>query len=224
MDILKVFVDEPAPLGVLAGPDAASLHDLLAATNGAPAYGRAYLAGTHLPDSPAAALRVGLTALGDSEAYTRPLLAWAGARTWTRLGHDGRASGLIAPEAAALLRAPGHTVALAVADGPVAADRLAAALAGTGRDAQTALRAALDADASLAILQPEPAHDGADWSLVARSPLRETLVAALRAAPVRPGTRRFVVPHRSARGEHTFYFEQWGLDAPPRGTEEILTP
>lgn len=60
------------------------------------------------------------------------------------------------------------------------------------------------------LLRAEPAHDGHDWSLFAARPLAEGVTEAFRTAT--PGTARFVIPQRQARGEHKFYFERYDLD------------
>lgn len=226
MDILKVFLDEPAVLDVLAPIDggsssSVSLDELVRGATNSPGYGRAYFAGTRLPDHPGESLKVGATALTDPSAFIRPLLEWAGLRQWMLLRSDGTTIWPTRAETAPFLSNPVRVAVLACSDGPVDSVRLANAIGGEGRDGKAALRAALDTDETLALLIPEPAHDGHDWSLVARSPLREALVAELRAVPARPDLRIFVVPHRKARSEHTFYFEQWSLDNPPEGTEEI---
>ena len=222
MDIVKVFIEEPAGLEALVGddePDAlrrgaalGSLDALLGGGAFESDYARAYLAGTRLGPPQ----RVGLTALDDAEAFVQPLLAWAGERAWTALDAEGHRLGLIPAEAAARLRRPHGTAALAV--GPADGETLARAAAGARRDAVPALRELLDGGA--AVLLPERAHDGHDWALFARRPLRDALVAALRARPAQ-GARRFVVPYQEARGEHRFYFEQWQLDALPDYVEEV---
>jgi hypothetical protein len=225
MDVVKVFVEEPAALGGGAspvpagdGPADGSIEAFLASVR-APAspFARAYLAGTHLADGERP--RVGLTAVGASEVWTDPLLAWAAGRTWTQLTRGGRAAGVLDREALDALRVPASTLALALADGPVPADILATVVLGDATDAADALRTLLNADVAVAVLLPEPAHDGHDWSLVARSPLRGPLIEAFRSHPAGPGVRRFVVPR--VRGEARFYFEQWALDALPAGAEEV---
>ena len=67
------------------------------------------------------------------------------------------------------------------------------------------------------------AHTRLMWEAVFRWlgwPLRERLVAAFRRHPA-PGVRRFVLPYRRARSEHTFYFERWTLDDLPDWIEEL---
>lgn len=222
MDIVKVFIDEPTGLESLVrddDPDAhrrgvelGSLDDLLAGATFESDYARAYFAGTHLGPP----LRIGLTALSDAEAFVQPLLAWAGGRPWTRLDENGTTSGLLPAEAATTLRQPGSTAALAI--GPVEGLALATAASGPRREAIPALRTLLNGGA--AVLLPESAHDGFDWSLFARRPLQESLVSAFAAHPA-DRVRRFIVPYQKARGEHKFYFEQWQLDALPNYVEEV---
>ena len=220
MDVVKVFTEEPIGLEALvpdAEPDARrrsaeapSLDAFLAGLD-AP-YARVYLAGTHLGPP----RRVGLTALDDAEAWVRPLLTWAAGRDWTALDADGTTRGLIAAEAAAVLRQPGAVGALAL--GPAPHGALADAAGGDRRDRLPALRAVLDAGA--AVLFPEPAFDGRDWSLFATAPLRDPLAHAFRQHPA-PDARRLFAPYRRARGEHTFYLEQWALDDLPDWAEEV---
>jgi len=235
MDVIKVFTEEPIGLEALVpddapdarrrdAPPAASLEAFMAGLD-AP-YARAYLAGTHLGDgsagAPHAGRRVGLTALDGAEAWVRPLLAWAAGRSWTVLDAGGITRGLTTAEAAAALRRPDGIRALAL--GPVPPGALADAAGDPAdgpsqrRDRLPALRILLDAGA--AVFFAEPAFDGVDWSLFARAPLREPLVVAFRAHPA-PGVRRFLAPYRRARGEHTFYFEQWALDALPDWAVEV---
>lgn len=229
MDVVKVFTEEPVGLEALVpdaepdarrrGAEAPTLEAFLASL--APPYARAYLAGTRLGDGAAVPRRVGLTSLDDAEAWLRPLLDWAGGRGWTALGLDGASRPLTDAEApGALLRA--DVRALAVGPAPHA-PLLEAAGGGAGegasrRDQLPALRAVLDAGA--AALFPEPAHDGHDWSLFARAPLRGPLVEALRRHPA-PDAVRLVAPYRRARGEHTFYLEQWALEALPDWAERV---
>lgn len=225
MDVVKVFIEEPVGLETLVpdteadarrrGVEFGSLESLLA--RGAEPdsdYARAYLAGTHLGE----VRRIGLTALADAEAWLQPVLDWAGSRAWSRLGADGAVSGLLLPEAAGYLRRPGDTRALAL--GPVPGDLLAASAAGERRDALPALRGALDAAPEAAVLFPESAHDGHDWSLFTHRPLRQPLVEAFGRHPA-PDARRIVAPFQRARGEHTFYLEQWTLGALPVWAEEV---
>ena len=229
MDIVKVFIEEPVGLESLVrdddpdahrrGTELGSLDALLAGTTFESDYARAYLAGTHLGPP----LRIGLTALSDAQSYIRPMLAWVGDRPWTRLSRAGDTVGLLSPEAATALRQPEGTAALAVGpvDGlepKVGASQLAMAASGPRREAIPALRSVLDSGTS--VLLPEPAHDGVDWSLFTKQPLREALASAFASHPA-GGARRFMVPYQKARGEHKFYFEQWQLDALPDYVEEV---
>ena len=220
MDVIKVFTEEPAELEALApdlDPDARgraaperSLEALLSLPNAA--YARAYLAGTVLgPER-----RVGLTALRDPAAWTHPLRAWAGGREWSA-AVGGPRQKLPAEDVARVLHRPGaHGPVAALAIGPVPPGALAEVV-GDRREHVGALRALLDA--GCAVLFPEPAHDGHDWSLFAPAPLAAPLVRAFRQ---RPGTARcLTAPIRRVRGEHRFYLEQWALDALPEGVEEI---
>ena len=75
-------------------------------------------------------------------------------------------------------------------------------------------------DGGAVVLFPEQAHDGFDWSLFSATPVKDRLVAALRAHPG-DGVRRFVMPYRRARSEHKFYFDRWTLDALPEWVEEL---
>ncbi len=222
MDVIKVFTEEPVGLEALVPDDdpdarrraaAPATLDAFMAGLSAP-YARAYLAGTHLGET----RRVGLTALDDAQAWVQPLLSWAAGRDGSALAADGTVRGVALAETASLLSRPGDVRALAL--GPAAPDALAAASGGPGlrRDHLPALRALLDGGAS--VLFPETAFDGWDWSLFSRAPLRDPLVDAFRRHPA-PTVRRFVVPYRRARGEHTFYFEQWALDALPDWAEEV---
>ncbi|GAB5536470.1 MAG: hypothetical protein Rubg2KO_27190 [Rubricoccaceae bacterium] len=229
MDIVKVFIEEPAGLEALVrddNPDAhrrdvelGSLEALLAGSPFKSDYARAYLAGTHM----GAPLRIGLTALADAEAFIQPLLAWAGDRPWTHLSRAGDRTGLLPAEAATHLRQPigrrrqpDDTAALAI--GPVDGLALATAASGPRRESVPALRTLLDANAT--VLLPEAAHDGFDWSLFTKRPLRDSIASSFAAHPAN-GARRFIVPYQKARGEHKFYFEQWQLDALPDYVEEV---
>ena len=241
MDIVKLFTDDRLGLESLsddADPDArrraetadgdpaagiaAFLTQARAAT-----YARVYLAGSVVGDAAPEpgqagrtrpALRTGLTALGDAEAFTAPLLAWADGRDWHRLVGDALV-GLTPPEAAAALAHPDAGTVLTVGTPPpgVAADL--ARLSGERRTTLAPLRRALDA--GLAVLLPEPAPDGWDWSVYARAPLADAVYDAVRATPPPPDTLRFAAPYQRMRGEHKFYFERWALDAPPPSVVEV---
>ncbi len=224
MDVVKVFIEEPVGLEVLVPNDepdarrrsveAGSLEAFLARGLDTD-YARAYLAGTHLaPPRP----RVGLTALADADVWLRPLLAWAGDRPWQHVAPGESLAARTPDEAAHHLRQPAATAALALGDVPP--DALAATVGKARREALPALRSALDADPRGAVLYPEPAHDGHDWSVFTRRPLREPLVDAFRQHPA-PEAVRFIAPYRRARGEHTFYLEQWALDALPDWAEPL---
>ena len=221
MDVVKVFVEDPAALGggsrlpLAPGPADDSLEAFLDAVRApASAFARAYLAGTRLGGGRP---HVGLTAL-DPSAWVDALMAWADGRTWTQLTRGGRATGILPKEARAALSDPMGTLALGLADGPIPADILATVVLGDAAEAAHATETLLRADAAVALFLPEPAHDGHDWSLVARSGLREALAEAFRAHPAPAGVRRFVLPR--VRGEARFYFEQWA-DAPPAGAVEV---
>ena len=224
MDVIKVFTEEPVGLETLVpdlDPDArrrqvrgGSLESFLARPD-AP-YARAYLAGTALGPPH----RVGLTALADAESWVVPLIAWSNERGWSGVV-GGRSRGFLAQEVAAVLRRPagvsgGPVTALAL--GPEPPGALAdAAGAPQRRDRLDALRALLDA--GCAVLFPEPAHDGWDWSVFAPAPLAAPLADAFRQ---RPGAARcLVAPYQEARGEHKFYLEQWALDDLPDWAEEV---
>ncbi len=226
MDVVKVFIEEPVGLEVLVpdheadarrrSAERGSLEALLARGTAPDSdYARAYLAGTHLGDGRP---RIGLTALRDAGAWLPPLLAWAAGRPWLRLSPDGGTMPLTSREAADALARPGDTAALAL--GPVPPAAIAAAAAAARRDALPALRDALDTAPSAAVLFPEPAHDGHDWSLFAHRPLRGPLSDAFRQHPA-PEAVRFVAPYQRARGEHTFYVEQWALDPLPEWAEPV---
>ncbi|MFN3595985.1 MAG: hypothetical protein ACK41D_01790 [Rubricoccaceae bacterium] len=240
MDVLKCFFEEPAPLyaagpaevaaetgparpGTRGLPPNGSLEALLAPDERA-FYARLYLAGTHLPaDAARERPRIGLTALREARLFTAPLLALAAGATWTavRAAPEARGSGtgLGAADAAAALAHPHDVAALAFAPGAgVPPHALARAAAPERREAFAALRALLDTHPGATVLLPEPAHDGHDWSVFAAQPLRAPFAEALRAHPA-PHARRFMLPYQRARGEHTFYFEQWQLDALPPHVE-----
>ena len=226
VDVIKVFTEEPVGLEALVPNDepdarrrsapAGSLEAFLA--RGPEPYARAYLAGTRLADA-AGPRRVGLTALDAVDAWLRPLLEWAGDRSWSALNVGGNARSVSTEEAADALRQPDGVAALALGPAPPAALAAAAAEeAGHRRDQLPALRAVLDAGA--AVFFPEPAFDGRDWSLFSAAPLRAPLAEAFRQHPA-PGVRRLFAPYRRARGEHTFYLEQWALDDLPAWAELV---
>ena len=236
MDIVKLFTDDRLGLESLsddADPDARRRAETAAgdpadgiaaflADARAASYARVYLAGSVVgeaaPDGTRTALRTGLTALGDAEAFTAPLLAWADGRPWHRL--DGTTLvGLTPPEAAAALAHPDAETVLAVGTPPpgIAADL--ARLSGDRRSTLAPLRRALDA--GLAVLLPEPAPDGWDWSVYAQTPLADPVYDAVRGTSPPPGTLRFAAPYQRMRGEHKFYFERWTLDAPPLSVVEL---
>lgn len=225
MDVIKVFTEEPVSLETLVpdlDPDARrrqppedTLEAFLARPNAG--YARAYIAGTVL----GLTRRVGLTALSDPEAWTSPLIGWSGGRGWSGVV-GGRSRGFLAAEAVLALRRP-HDMAGgpigALALGPEPPGALAAAVGGAEvrRERLDALRVLLDA--GCAVLFPEPAHDGWDWSVFAPAPLVAPLVDAFRQ---RPGAARcLVAPYQRARGEHKFYLEQWALDDLPEWAEEV---
>ena len=227
MDIVKVFVEDPTASAGGSPPGAGNGARRALADASAEAFlervrapvlpvARVYLAGTRLGDDRP---RVGLTALEAPDAFTEPLLTWAAARTWTSLSAGGRAEAIFDHEARRALADPNGTLLLALAPGPIPADILATIALGDASLSAQALCTFLMADTGAAVLRPAPAHDGHDWVIDARSPLRAGLVAAFRACPAPADVRRFVVPH--VRGEAKFYFEQWGLETPPAGTEEL---
>lgn len=213
MQIVKLFAEEPFLLETRA--DAAersgsALEDLVRPSP----YTRAYLAGTDL-----AAGRTGLTALTDPTVWREPLVE--ALRPVFAL--DTIAGRLDVEEIGALLGAPRARGAMAwgravPADPEAALGDLRAVAEAERRHAAPALRRLLDT--GLAVLVPEPAHDGFDWSLFAAVPLRAPIVAAWRRHPL-PGVRRFVADYRRVRSEHRFYFERWALETLPDGVEEV---
>jgi hypothetical protein len=222
MDIVKYFYEEPAALAPPASGETRASHgagaDAPTAFLDGPRLYRGYLAGTHLPEGDAADLRIGATALDAPDAWLGAVLALFDGTTWSRLDADGGAEVMgDAESVAAALRDPAQTHALAAAPMPVPAERLQRA-AGTPRRA--AVETFFEGEAAHALLLPEPAHDGFDWSLFSAVPLRDRFAAALARRPAE-GARRFVVPYRRARSEHLFYFEQWQLDELPAWVEEV---
>ncbi|NNF58229.1 MAG: hypothetical protein HKN04_08295 [Rhodothermaceae bacterium] len=218
MDIVKYFYEEPAALhavpdgAVRAADDLVPLDALLAG----PRFYRGYLAGTCLQPAADGGLRVGATALENPAIWIQPLLTLFDGVVWTRLDANQTAARCDAP--AEVLADPRATGVLVVAESVIPVELLQPLGSAERREGLPALRALL-ADAE-AVLFPEPAHDGFDWSVFASTPLRERLAAALRAYPA-PGARRFVLPYQRARSEHRFYFEQWQLDALPDFIEEV---
>lgn len=231
MDVLKLFTDDRLGLESLSADTDAdarrrdlpldSLDAFLAEARAAP-YARVYLAGSRLgeaaPDGSRPALRTGLTALAHPEAFVAPLLAWADGRPWHALRGDALV-GLTAPEAAAALGHPDSDTVLTVGTPAPGIGAEMGRLSGERRETLAPLRRALDA--GLAVLLPEPAPDGSDWSLYARAPLAEPLLDAVRATPPPPDTLRFAAPYQTMRGEHRFYFERWALDALPPSVVEL---
>jgi len=214
MEILKYFYEEPMPLEALTpdedpaarGPGRASGPTIpLEALLDGPAYYRGYLAGTNQESG-----QVGLTTLTHRAAVTAALQAPGAGATWLRGSPDGLTS---AEDPTALFWSPGSTGVLlrgpteeldeAAVHGVITQER---------REAIPALRAVLDA-CSVAYF-PEPAHDGHDWSLFSRYPLREAIAATLQQHAT-PNLRRFLLPYQRARSEQKFYFESWQLDATP---------
>jgi hypothetical protein len=219
-DILKYFHEEPAllePVTPDADPDArrradrselpenvsVPLEDLLDTRD---AY-RGYLAGTNRADE-----TVGLTAVHDPDAFVTPIVEALGRAWWGRCTTDGAVETLEADGARKILATPANTAVLVTADEPVSAERMVAVAGRARRRALRALRDLLGA-AHVAFF-PEPAHDGHDWSFFSATPMRDRLVAALRAHPT-DGVRRFVLPYQRARSESKFYFDQWQLTASP---------
>ncbi|ARA93483.1 hypothetical protein AWN76_010160 [Rhodothermaceae bacterium RA] len=213
MDIIKYFYEEPAALEGLTpalDPDARRrqapaqpLEALQSAAQHAPRYHRGYLAGTDLDR-----LRIGVTALADPAAALAPLREALGPGVWTRRTDAGVVE--TAVEAAAVLREPAGTAVLVLSGAPFDPAWLADVVGTDRRYHVPALQRLLAA--ARAVLFPEPAHHGYDWSLFAAEPVRERLVAAFRRYPARH-THRFVLPYRQARSEEKFYFEQYDLAA-----------
>jgi hypothetical protein len=219
VNVVKYFYEEPAYLEDLSPqeePDArrrlepvGRLEDLLSAE---PFY-RGYLAGTDLSRD-----RTGLTAVASPEAFTEPLLAVFAGLAWMLARPGAAVAAITAVQAAEVLRDPGDALALVGAPAPVPPEYVLAAASAERRYALTELKRLLAAAA--VVLFPEPAHHGHDWSLFSRQPLADDLRQSFRAHPA-PGTRRFLLPYRRARSEHTFYFERWALDDLPEFVEEV---
>ena len=232
MDVLKLFTDDRLGLEALsddADPDARrrelpldGIEAFLAEARAGTRYARVYLAGSHLgdaaPDGSRPALRTGLTALARPEAFTVPLRAWAGDRPWRAL-RDGALVPLSTREIPGALRHPDGDAVLTVGPPPPDAEDALARLSGERRETLAPLRRVLDA--GLAVLLPEPAPDGWDWSVYARAPLSDALTDAVRATPLPLDVLRFTAPYQRMRGEHKFYFERWALDAPPPSVVEL---
>lgn len=218
VDIVKYFYEEPAALHTLPDGAVRATEDLvpLDALLAGPRFYRGYLAGTRLQAEAEGGIRVGATALDEPTIWIQPLLTLFDGSIWTRL--DANQTAVPCDDPARVLADPSDTVALVVAEAAVPAERMQALDGEERREALPALRALLAETA--AVLFPESAHDGLDWSVFASAPLRERFAAALRATPA-PGARRFVLPYQRARGEHRFYFEQWQLDALPDFIEEV---
>lgn len=220
MDIIKIFHEETLalePLSALTDADARRR----AAASGSPPYARLYLAGAQLRED---APRLGLTALEAMPVLAEALTRLADDLSWTRLAAPllAEAQILNVEGARAALSAPAETPVLACATDTLPADRLAA-VAGTDRRAAIpALRSLLNDHPEAVLFFPEPAHDGADWSLFAAQPLRDRLTRHVQEADL-GRARLFIAPYRHARGEHAFYFEQWALDDLPSWVTDLTT-
>ena len=210
--LVKYFHEAPVHLEALSAetaPDARRrdepampLAALLTPAN----YYRGYLAGSHGD-------RVGLTAIPDPAAFPGPRLAVFGGLAWRGAREEEVTE---VSDLDAVLRDPSGVQALA--GGAAGEADLRAVAAVERRYAVPALTRLLDGGA--VVLFPEQAHDGFDWSLFSATPVKDRLVAALRAHPG-DGVRRFVMPYRRARSEHKFYFDRWTLDALPEWVEEL---
>jgi hypothetical protein len=225
--VLKYFHEEPALLESVtpdANPDARrragrpGLPEDLSALRDDP-FGtsnvyRGYLAGTHHVHD-----EVGLTTLSP-DAYVPSLLDVLGRSWWGQVATQGAVESLPPDAVERVLHAPLRTDLLVTADAPVETERMTAVAGRAPRRAARALRALLEeADA---VLFPEPAHDGSDWSFFSVTPIRDQLVEAFRDHPV-DETRRFVLPYQKARSESKFYFDTWlPTDSPlPNYVEEV---
>ena len=229
MDVVKVFVEDPAALGggsplgagnggTPAPPDASAEAFLERLRAPSSPFARAYVAGTVLAGS--TPVRVGLTSIDTPAAFSAPLMAWAAGRTWTRLTAGGRATGILDREAREALESPAGTHLLALGPGPIPADILATIVLG-------------DAHA----VRPRPPHPSprrrpARGRSRRCPPTTATTGRSSRAArfaraswtrshacPAPGSVRRFVLPR--VRSESKFYVEQWALDALPSGTAEV---
>jgi len=168
---------------------------------------RGYLAGTNHADD-----RVGLTTLRQPEAYATPVVEALGRDWWGRGRETGTVESVEPDGARRVLRSPGRTSVLVTASTMVDSKAVAAAAERAREQSLSALADLLD-DAHV-VFFPEPAHDGHDWSLWSATPLRDRLVAALRAHPM-SGVRRFAIPYEDARSESKFYFDAWQLTETP---------
>ncbi|CAN5565836.1 hypothetical protein BH23BAC4_BH23BAC4_05640 [soil metagenome] len=202
MDILKVFFEEPFSLEAAAPAEGRATADAH----------RLYLAGTRLTRSDRPL--VGLSALTRPEIYVNPLLSVFGDAEWTGYLDGGAVEILAGPR---LWEALAHP-ATVMACGHAPTDLLTTLSTHSVREALPELAAALTT--ARAILIPEPAHDGADWSVFASEPIRARFSEALRLKQF-DGARRFMLPFQRARSEERFYFEQWQLEALPEYIEEL---
>jgi len=211
--VLKLFYEEPAALEARPA-DLPDRPDPAALFGARPRY-RAYLAGTDLT-----AGRTGATALPDPAAFARPLAEAIGGAAWTEATADA-ARPLAAEDVPDRLLTPGPARALAsgpAAGRPADPDALIAVARAERPATSPELRALLDV--GCAVLLPEPAPHGHDWTVFTPGPLKAPLAEAFARHPV-PGLRRFAAPMHRARGEHRFYFERWALDALPDWAEEL---
>jgi len=220
VDILKYFYEEPASLEVLSAdtdPDARRVQEGLLSLQAllqTPRYYRGYLAGTNMETR-----QVGLTALGHTDAFVKPVLDWLGETCWMAGDQQGDMVEAKTAQIKALLHHPGKAAVLVAADKMLPQDLLAAVIGRERRYALPALRQLLDK--AQVVFFPEPAHHGFDWSFFSRHPMREAFVAAMQRHPAE-GVRRFVIPFQQARSEHKFYFESWQLGQPlPDYMEEL---
>lgn len=216
MYVLKAFYEEHVVLEALVpdqDPDARrSLHpeatlELLLTP---PPYARLYLAGTDLSrqDGEGGPL-VGLSTLPESSF--RPLVeALAAPPFWKRV--DGR---VMPMEGVWGDLKPGSVVVAGLEPPP---EPLVAALeSASTRLTLPALRTLLDV--GYVVVYVEPAHHGIDLALFFPKPIvAQARSRIVHLAPA--GERWFLAPFQRARGEHSFYFERWALDALPSWVEE----
>lgn len=216
MRVLKVFYEEYVVLEALVpdqDPDArrdlhpeVSLAQLLAP----PPYSRLYLAGTDLSqyDEEGGPL-VGLSTL--PQTSISPLLkALAGSVLWGRDGDRVLPKDILIAE-----WKPGSVVIAGVEAPPI--ELVLALEAAPTRQSLPALRTLLDV--GYVVLYVEPAHHGIDVALFFRHPIvAQARDAMARLAPA--DERWFLAPFQRARGEHSFYFERWALEALPSWVEE----